>query len=205
MNTDDLIYVVQNQLDKDFCNHVIDKFKKDEDKYQGMIGRGVDLNVKQSMDLTISDRNNWKDEDKVFYQSLSKSIQAYKDWVPKPYEMYVCGCKDVEDSGYQIQETQPGGFYKWHHDGFLNRQLTVIWYLNDVSEGGYTEFNTGFKVQPEVGKLLMFPALWPWVHRGVSPKSDVKYLCTSWVSELTPDEVDQANETWVSARPVEVS
>ena len=204
MNTDDLIYVVQNQLDKDFCNHVIEKFKKDEDKYQGMIGRGVDLNVKQSMDLTISDRDNWKDEDKVFYQSLSKNIQAYKDWVPKPYEMYVCGYREIEDSGYQIQETQPGGFYRWHHDGFLNRQLTVIWYLNDVSEGGHTEFSTGFKVQPEVGKVLMFPALWPWVHRGVPPKSGVKYLCTGWVSELPLDEVDQANETWVSAKPVEL-
>ena len=40
MNTDDLIYVVQNQLEKDFCNHVIEKFKTDEDKYQGLIGRG---------------------------------------------------------------------------------------------------------------------------------------------------------------------
>ena len=50
MNTDDLIYVVQNQLEKDFCKHVIEKFKTDEDKYQGLIGRGLDLNVKQSMD-----------------------------------------------------------------------------------------------------------------------------------------------------------
>ena len=29
----------------------------------------------------------------------------------------------------------------------------------------------------------MFPGLWPWVHRGVSPKSEVKYLCTGWVIE----------------------
>ena len=53
MNTDDLIYVVQNQLEKDFCNHVIEKFKTDEDKYQGLIGRGLDLNVKQSMDCLL--------------------------------------------------------------------------------------------------------------------------------------------------------
>ena len=65
MNIDDLIYVMQNQLDKDFCEHVIEKFKKDEDKYQGLIGRGLDLNVKQSMDLTISDRDDWKEEDEV--------------------------------------------------------------------------------------------------------------------------------------------
>ena len=77
MNTDDLIYVVQNQLEKDFCDHVIEKFKTDEDKYQGLIGRGLDLNVKQSMDLTISDRDDWKEEDEVFFQSLTRNIQAY--------------------------------------------------------------------------------------------------------------------------------
>ena len=39
MDIDDLIYVVQNQLEKDFCKHVIEKFKNDNDKYQGLIGR----------------------------------------------------------------------------------------------------------------------------------------------------------------------
>ena len=61
--------------------------------------------------------------------------------------------------------------------------LTFIWYLNDISEGGHTEFNTGFKVQPELGKLVIFPGLWPWVHRGNAPKSEVKYICTGWVTE----------------------
>ena len=192
MNTDDLIYVVQNQLEKDFCDHVIEKFKTDEDKYQGLIGRGLDLNVKQSMDLTISDRDDWKEEDEVFFQSLTRNIQAYKDWVPYPYEHYVCD-REIEDSGYQIQETQPGGFYKWHHDGLGSRMLTFIWYLNDITEGGYTEFNTGFKVQPEAGKLVIFPGLWPWVHRGVAPKSEVKYLCTGWVSEKPIEMINTEN------------
>ena len=39
--------------------------------------------------------------------------------------------------------------------------LTFIWYLNDITEGGYTEFNTGFKVQPEAGKLVIFPGFIP--------------------------------------------
>ena len=68
MNTDDLIYVVQNQLEKEFCKHVIEKFKIDNDKYQGLIGRGIDLNVKQSMDLMISERDDWEEEDKIFFE-----------------------------------------------------------------------------------------------------------------------------------------
>ena len=54
MNFDDLIYVMQNQLDKDFCEHVIEKFDKDDRKVKGIIGRGVDTSMKQSMDLYIS-------------------------------------------------------------------------------------------------------------------------------------------------------
>ena len=31
MNTDELIYVAEDKLDKDFCKHCIEKFNKDED------------------------------------------------------------------------------------------------------------------------------------------------------------------------------
>ena len=83
MDIDDLIYVVQNQLEKDFCKHVIEKFKNDNDKYQGLIGRGLDLDVKQSMDLTISERDDWKDEDEVFFQSLTKNCLLYTSPSPR--------------------------------------------------------------------------------------------------------------------------
>ena len=62
-----------------------------------------------------------------------------------------------------------------------NRLLTIIWYLNDIHEDGYTEFYSGLKVQPEEGKIMMFPALWPYVHRGFPPKSETKYICTGWI------------------------
>ena len=34
----------------------------------------------------------------------------------------------------------------------------------------------------------MFPALWPWVHRGFPPKSEVKYICTGWLYSTMTDE-----------------
>ena len=62
-----------------------------------------------------------------------------------------------------------------------DRKLTFIWYLNDIKDGGYTEFIDGTKIKPEVGKLVIFPASWEFLHRGVPPKSEDKYLCTGWV------------------------
>ena len=187
MNTDDLIYVAEDKLDKDFCKHCIEKFNKDDNRYQGEVGSGVNLEMKRSIDLTISDNDNWKEEDNVFYNSFKKTLDSYKKELKHPFPDK-CLLGRIEDSGYQIQETKPGDFYTWHQDGMYSRILTIIWYLNDINEDGYTEFSSGLKIQPEMGKILMFPALWPWVHRGYPPKYETKYICTGWIRNISPME-----------------
>ena len=87
---------------------------------------------------------------------------------------------DTRHNGFQIQRTKPDEGYAWHNDSCSQRLLTWIWYLNDVEEG-YTEFYDGFKVKPETGKLMIFPATWQYPHRGVPPKTGLKYICTGWV------------------------
>ena len=187
MNTDDLIYVAEDKLDKDFCKHCIEKFNKDGNRYQGEVGSGVNLEMKRSIDLTISDNDNWKEEDNVFYNSFKKTLDSYKKELKHPFPDK-CLLGRIEDSGYQIQQTKPGDFYTWHQDGMNSRILTIIWYLNDINEDGYTEFSSGLKIQPEMGKILMFPALWPWVHRGYPPKYETKYICTGWIRNISPME-----------------
>ena len=193
MNTDELIYVAENKLDRYFCEHCIEKFKKDEDRYQGVVGSGENLEMKQSIDLRISNNDNWKEEDNIFYTSFKDTLQSYKEWLSHPFPDD-CLRGRIEDTGYQIQETKPGGFYNWHQDGMDSRILTIIWYLNDINEDGYTEFYTGLKIKPEVGKILMFPALWPWVHRGYPPKSETKYICTGWIRNISEGEMINRQE-----------
>ena len=190
MNTDDLIYVAEDKLDKDFCKHCIEKFNKDDNRYQGEVGSGVNLEMKRSIDLTISDNDNWKEEDNVFYNSFKKTLDSYKKELKHPFPDK-CLLGRIEDSGYQIQETKPGDFYTWHQDGMNSRILTIIWYLNDINEDGYTEFSSGLKIQPEMGKILMFPALWPWVHRGYPPKYETKYICTGWIRNISESEINR--------------
>ncbi len=178
MKLNDYFFIKRNVLDEDFCKHCIDKFNKDDKRYEGVVHGGVYPDVKRSTDLTISDNDNWKEEDNIFCTTLTSSLDEYLRWLPDHHREVI---PFPQDTGYQIQRTDPGGFYHWHHDQWRNRRITFIWYLNDIVEDGYTEFSTGYKVQPETGKLLMFPALWPWVHRGFPPKSEVKYICTGWL------------------------
>lgn len=192
MKLSDFIWTKQNALTPEFCAHVINKFENDKNTELGKTGSGYDPDVKQSTDLMLSAWDEWKEEDQVFFNSLTESFQEYLDCIPEQRDGGYREFKDhIEDSGYQIQRTDPGGFYVWHHDGMPRyeknkeklcvRVATFIWYLNDVKEDGYTEFVDGTKIQPETGKLLVFPAVWQYEHRGYPPKSEVKYIVTGWM------------------------
>ena len=85
-----------------------------DNRYQGITGSGVNLEMKRSMDLKISDKDEWKEEDEVFYNSFKDTLKSYEEWLEDrlsyPY-LDACLRGKIEDTGYQIQETLPGGFY----------------------------------------------------------------------------------------------
>ena len=177
----DFIYVERDALPKSFCNNVIEKFEQDDRKRQGQVGGGVQLDIKRSSDLSISELDDWKSYDQAFFKSLSGGLKKYIRFLPEEYMKHRALSELGNDTGYQIQRTQPNDYYIWHHDQTTTRLVTFIWYLNDIKDGGYTEFIDGTRIQPEAGKLIIFPATWDFLHRGVSPKTETKYLCTGWV------------------------
>lgn len=148
---------------------------------------GYAPHIKQSTDLHISGLEGWEDIDSQLFDILSESINQYHLHVGNYIGEINFLQNPLNDQGYQIQRTEPGGFYVWHtderDDHDKSRYLTYLWYLNDVVEG-HTEFISGERVYPEEGKLLLFPATWTYQHRGTPPKS-VKYICTGWMTEDT--------------------
>ena len=61
------------------------------------------------------------------------------------------------------------------------RFLVFFVYLNNVVEGGETEFPTlDLQVSPECGTILVFPATWTFLHRGNVPISNDKYILGSY-------------------------
>jgi hypothetical protein len=88
---------------------------------------------------------------------------------------------------YKVQKTLPGGGYHiWHsEDGskqMAQRVGVYILYLNDVQEGGETEFLYQTKrVTAKKGRLVIFPPNYPWAHRGNPPLSGEKYILTGWM------------------------
>lgn len=96
-------------------------------------------------------------------------------------------------SGYinlQHYQQQTGGYPHWHSEVFpqsphnepLHRVLLWMYYLNDVADGGETEFfYQRHRVQPKKGRMVIAPAGFTHTHRGNVPLSGDKYILTSWV------------------------
>lgn len=62
------------------------------------------------------------------------------------------------------------------------RFLAALLYLNDVEDGGATEFPLwGQQIQPRAGSVLVFPPLWPWLHAGRPPISGPKHIVSTYL------------------------
>lgn len=191
MNYTDLIFTIDNHLDGSVCDEIIAKFDRDDRVTEGSTYSGRVLpNVKRTLDLYISDKDDWKEYDKVLCDSTLNGINLYcdrlRELVPELYPVPDLIGSDHNDSGYKVKKYRPGDFFHWHQDQTIDdkkvRKLAFIWYLNDLEEDddGYTEFYDGTKVYPKKGRLLVFPSGWAFVHRGYPPKKE-KYTITSFV------------------------
>ena len=118
-----------------------------------------------------------------------KSYDSYLDLVERaPIE-------DIYFRDYSIRVYDKGvGFFKPHVDqqagGTVTRLFAIILYLNNVKEGGETEFATlNKKVKPEKGKVLMFPCNFLYPHHANVPVSDSKYIGTAFVNFKASDNL----------------
>jgi hypothetical protein len=175
-------WIKDDAISPDLCDTLIEKFETHPDKIQGKTLAGYRPNVKQSTDLFISDLPEFMEEDRSLSTVLTFSVREYIAQLQHlPWK------KHFQDSGYQIQCTEPGQFFNWHTDFYIEpdlkwvRVLTFIFYLNTINNGGETELYNGLKVQPKQGRLLMFPSDFSIFHRGISPVSETKYICTGWM------------------------
>ncbi len=92
--------------------------------------------------------------------------------------------------GTNLQYYPPGAGYKvWHTERInaanviASRHLAFMTYLNDITDGGQTEFfYQKALVQPEKGLTLIWPVDWTHTHRGVVSNTQEKYVITGWLN-----------------------
>lgn len=90
----------------------------------------------------------------------------------------------------QKYERGSGNYNYWHCETYpaqpdaetLHRALLFMFYLNDVEEGGETDFfHQQRSLRPQTGTMVIAPAGFTHTHRGRVPISGDKYILTSWI------------------------
>lgn len=171
--------------DTKFCDDLINYFEKSDEKKQGITRKGTpDLSIKNSTDLTVLNADS--EEIQNYLYELGFCLKQYIEKFP--YCNHYAPFTITEP--FNIQKYEPNqGYFAWHTERaeitppLCNRHLVFMTYLNDVTDGGQTEFyHQKMKVQPEKGLTLIWPADWTHTHRGITSPTQVKYIVTGWMN-----------------------
>jgi hypothetical protein len=191
------IYTKKNSLPNELCDEIID-FYNDEgnNRYEGVTQSGLNKNIKDTLDFCIptnvSNENNWHKINDILSRELYDNLKIYVKNIENSFNISQNSDYKIFDINYFKENTfmiqkykKQKGKYIYHNDFSIDdkgyRVITYLWYLNDVEEGGETEFWNDFKIKPEKGKLLLFPAHYAFPHCGKMPISSDKIIITGWL------------------------
>jgi hypothetical protein len=182
------IGVYDNYIIPEECNKAIKLFE-DQDKFNNTLNR---LDFEQSPVTQKQDQQYFANPKNisVWWEEL-KSLVINFDMAWNHY-IKNTGADTAYDSflftDMKIQKTLPTeGYHVWHIEhgkGFSNEPRAFVFsvYLNDIKEGGETEFlHFSKRVQPKTGRIVIWPAGFPYLHRGNPPLAGEKYILTSWM------------------------
>ena len=191
---DQHIGVFENAISKDFCENIIYFFENNKNHH-------LDRNQQRSYfdpddkgttptqmeDLALPHQLVNQDLKDEFYKTFMENI--FPLYISK-YKLQQIICNNLYVEDFKVQKTSPTeGFHVWHAESVFNDDQVIrrimAWtlYLNDIKEGGETEFLLQSKrTNPKQGTVCIFPAGYTHIHRGNPPLSGEKYITTGWVS-----------------------
>ena len=185
---DDFIWVHEDAVDAEACENIIERFEAYNDSGWVVSRQQTEKVTKvQKHDLSMgySYAFNFQFDDSMG-NTISKQVMDSFFEYADTYQTLV----DVElcIKHFKIQKTEPGGGYHvWHFEQMqpncADRMVVFTLYLNDIDEGGETEFlYQRRRVKPKQGNIVWFPAGYTHTHRGNPPLGDTsKYIVTGWV------------------------
>ena len=177
-------FIGYKTINEKVCNDLIDFFN--DDTYfiarEGKTTTKVNKDIKDSWDKTIPiycEHTIISD----YISSLQQCINGYAELFPN-----LNSIKFRLANEFNIQKYPKGGGYKtWHCERMSDmsktngRVLAFMTYLNDVKEGGETQFLLQkTAIVPKKGLTVIWPSEWTHTHRGVPALNEEKYIATGW-------------------------
>ena len=167
-----------NILPTNLCDYLINLYESDKDNCER-----VDNESKPTFTQLNLNRYHRKIVSNLF-NYFSLALDSYKKDVPS--SKYLPEIKYIEE--FRIKKYEVGGVDRFdeHVDVIdhksAKRCLAMLFYLNDVDEGGKTIFPHHHKeFTPVKGSVIIFPPTWEYPHLGEPPVSNPKYIMSSYL------------------------
>jgi len=199
MNISNFIYVKENALSADVCEDLISESKR----IGSMASRKCSDNGKFGDEQFVGGKLHREDHQIYMPQQSIYKMDEVSECIFDGLEEYkhvISSAKTQRliSAVYKLQHTPVGGgFHEWHCEqgGGHSAARSLVWmiYLNDVQNGGDTEFlYQHMKVQPKQGTLVIWPAGITHPHRGNPPYSNDKWVITGWFEVPMYDVYEKA-------------
>jgi len=184
----DLIRVYDNYIPSDQCDMMVDWYESNTSlQEEGCVLDGLTGKANRKTSYKVCKESTVDRQD--ILDILSESSfgvyeDAFKGGFPFPDPSMYQLCLN----GYTIRRYDKNkGVFKPHIDqhsgGTQKRLFAVLIYLNDVDEGGETEFpEWNISVSPKKGRILLFPCNFLFVHQGNVPISHDKYMSAMFIN-----------------------
>lgn len=172
------IKVFENVLPHSLCDKLVAKFERDS-------------RVQPDPQPTYSTRDFIYTSDKRDWYPLINEITLIEKRLTFEYfESLGAMIYDWFDDGYVLAKYKKGDICALHNDNQTTeepgnglRYATLIFFLNDVAEGGETHFPMqDIKIKPKKGNAVMFPAMLTHPHEVLAPNSD-RYIIQTWITD----------------------
>jgi len=192
----DFIGVFDNVVTDKYCDSLIEHFENMQNI--GKISSRV-----EAEDILPTEKDNSvyfyiSETDPLILNDRAKQLQPFIRALEGCYGLYAKKYGMIQDLGrhavnpdIKLQKTLPGeGYHVWHCEVMdipsARRFLLCMLYLNDVKDGGETEFLYQHKrIQPVKGRVVICPTAFTHTHRGNPPLNTAKYMINGWMEFLT--------------------
>jgi hypothetical protein len=177
-----LIEQYPNAVPVELCREIVACFERDPARKASAVvvaGGPAANEARTGTQLTI-DRSNpeWERLFMAVAPALRKTIDAYIETYPGLGALV--DWEGIDCTVPMIERVDPGQGFDWHYDQTASTEQRVVaglLYLSTIADGGHTEFlHQRASVQPEAGKIVLFPPFWTHIHRGATPAKGVKYV-----------------------------
>ena len=190
---DNFIGIFDNALSHEECDDLISVYKESQKLNYTITRQDMGYSHLQA-DNSVVFANKEHMTNSIFFSEQMNYVQSFVDSAWECYHEYTKKYGTLNSMSkhrfyddIKIQKTEPsGGYHSWHceHDGRRqgSRLLLVMLYLNDVQEGGETEFlYQSLRIKPKKGTIVICPSGFTHTHRGNPPLSGDKFMINGWI------------------------